>query len=200
MTMIQLYGVSGKPINLWQKLMVLCPSLRIDTYEATSPNQTAYGVKPQSPFIFLDTPRGFANNCLKSKLVDHLASDILVLIQPGDVPTAVEAMRLGAHHVLEIDGHTVETVSKQIVKWAAERRTDPNEEYLDATPLPPSFSLEFSSEGIDMSATLDEMERALLAKALEKSMGNKAQAARLLGLNRTTFVEKLKRIKNDQDS
>ena len=47
--------------------------------------------------------------------------------------------------------------------------------------------------GIDISATLNDLERDLLARALEQSMGNKAKAARLLGLNRTTFIEKLKR-------
>ena len=193
-----IYGVSGKPVNLWKRLTTCCPTLRIDVYETTNPTQTTYGIKPQSPFIFLDTPRGFAHKCLESKVVDHLASDILVLIQPGDVPSAVEAMRLGAHHVLEIDGHTVDQVATQIESWAIDRKTNLTRSYdgLDTTPLPSSFGLDFSSEGIDMSATLDDMERALLIKALEKSMGNKAQAARLLGLNRTTFVEKLKRLKD----
>lgn len=60
---------------------------------------------------------------------------------------------------------------------------------------PPSmhFGLDVPSEGIDMTDTLDKLERTLLSSALKKAEGNKAQAARLLGINRTTLVEKLKR-------
>ena len=48
-------------------------------------------------------------------------------------------------------------------------------------------------EGVDLRGTLEAMERSLIRQALRRSEGNKAQAAGLLGLNRTTLVEKLKR-------
>ncbi len=48
-------------------------------------------------------------------------------------------------------------------------------------------------EGLSLRDTIDELERDLIRQALTRSEGNKAQAANLLGLNRTTLVEKLKR-------
>ncbi len=51
------------------------------------------------------------------------------------------------------------------------------------------------SEGMDMADTLGRLEVQLVSQALKKSEGNKAKAARLLGLNRTTLVEKIKRLK-----
>ena len=61
-------------------------------------------------------------------------------------------------------------------------------------PPPPQVGLYVPSEGMDMAEALSKLESTLLKQALDKSGGNKAQAARLLGLNRTTLVEKLKRL------
>jgi len=40
---------------------------------------------------------------------------------------------------------------------------------------------------------LDMVQRSLIQQALDRTDGNKARAAKLLGLNRTTLVEKMKR-------
>ena len=47
---------------------------------------------------------------------------------------------------------------------------------------------------IDLPAVLAELEDRLILQALEQSGGNKSQAARNLGLNRTTLIEKLRRM------
>lgn len=60
---------------------------------------------------------------------------------------------------------------------------------------PGSVNLELTMRGMDMVAAITEIERKLIAQALVLSGGVKAQAAALLGLNRTTLVEKLKRLK-----
>ena len=49
-------------------------------------------------------------------------------------------------------------------------------------------------EGLDLDAFIAEVERELIQLSLERTGGNKGQAARLLNLKRTTLVEKLKRI------
>lgn len=49
-------------------------------------------------------------------------------------------------------------------------------------------------EGIDFSAVVSQLERELLLRCLEKTGGNKRQAARLLNLSRTTFIDKLQRL------
>jgi DNA-binding NtrC family response regulator len=57
------------------------------------------------------------------------------------------------------------------------------------------------AEGIDLYAALAELEDRLINEALERSGGNKNQAAKILKLNRTTLVEKLKkRAKADTES
>ena len=48
-------------------------------------------------------------------------------------------------------------------------------------------------DGIALDAVLRETEDRLIDQALEQSGGNKARAAQLLGINRTTLIEKLKR-------
>lgn len=52
---------------------------------------------------------------------------------------------------------------------------------------------ELAEEGIDLKKTLDDLENKLILEALQKSNGVRAKAAQLLGLNRTTLVEKLKK-------
>jgi two-component system response regulator AtoC len=49
-------------------------------------------------------------------------------------------------------------------------------------------------EGLDFSAIMTQLERELLVRSLEKTGGNKRQAARLLNLSRTTFLDKLQRL------
>jgi len=48
--------------------------------------------------------------------------------------------------------------------------------------------------GIDLKKMVDEFEAGLIRKALDRSEGNKNRAAQLLKLNRTTLIEKLKKI------
>ena len=48
--------------------------------------------------------------------------------------------------------------------------------------------------GVSFDTVVTEVERDLLLKSLRKTGGNKMQAARLLNMKRTTFVEKLKRL------
>jgi sigma-54 specific flagellar transcriptional regulator A len=47
--------------------------------------------------------------------------------------------------------------------------------------------------GLDLRAYLENLERRLITQALESAGGTVAQAARLLGLRRTTLVEKLRK-------
>jgi len=51
--------------------------------------------------------------------------------------------------------------------------------------------------GIDFTEFIRKIERDLISQSLERTGGNKGQAARLLNLKRTTLVEKLKRFKEE---
>ena len=52
---------------------------------------------------------------------------------------------------------------------------------------------ELPAGGMDLRAYLEHLERGLICQALEAANGTVAQAARLLGLRRTTLVEKLRK-------
>jgi len=71
---------------------------------------------------------------------------------------------------------------------------------LDEAPLPEGEpeeelpALELPPGGLNLKHALEQIERRLIAQALEQAGGVKAQAASLLGLNRTTLVQKLKKL------
>ncbi len=54
-------------------------------------------------------------------------------------------------------------------------------------------SVSLPEDGLDFNDAVNEFENELILQALQRTAGNKNKAATLLGLNRTTLVEKLKR-------
>ena len=60
--------------------------------------------------------------------------------------------------------------------------------------------LEISDEGICLNSAVTEFEKALIVQSLEKTKWVKNKAAKLLQLNRTTLVEKIKRHRIQQCS
>jgi transcriptional regulator with GAF, ATPase, and Fis domain len=59
--------------------------------------------------------------------------------------------------------------------------------------IEPSTTIEISDEGICLNSAVTEFEKALILQSLEKTKWVKNKAAKLLHLNRTTLVEKIKR-------
>ena len=57
----------------------------------------------------------------------------------------------------------------------------------------PPTMIEISDEGICLNSAVTEFEKALILQSLEKTKWVKNKAAKLLHLNRTTLVEKIKR-------
>jgi DNA-binding NtrC family response regulator len=62
-----------------------------------------------------------------------------------------------------------------------------------ATPASGTEIPELPKDGTDLRAMLEAVEDRMIGEALERTGGNKNRAAELLGLNRTTLVEKLRR-------
>jgi len=63
-----------------------------------------------------------------------------------------------------------------------------------ATPATGATAVpDFPETGADLKTILDAVEEKMIGEALMRSGGNKNRAAELLGLNRTTLVEKLRR-------
>ena len=74
---------------------------------------------------------------------------------------------------------------------------------IELTDLPPDLqstaddvarpALDLPEHGVDLSELVARIEQDMIARALARTANNKGAAARLLGLKRTTLVEKLKR-------
>lgn len=58
--------------------------------------------------------------------------------------------------------------------------------------VPAAFG-QLPSEGLDLVAFIESLENDLIRQALERTGNNRNQAAKLLGLNRTTLVERIKK-------
>jgi DNA-binding NtrC family response regulator len=69
-----------------------------------------------------------------------------------------------------------------------------------AEAAPVSFVPRLSDDGVDLPSLVGEFERQLIDQALARTDGNRGAAARLLGLKRTTLVEKLKRLGRDLEA
>jgi len=66
----------------------------------------------------------------------------------------------------------------------------------DAFAAPPAtaFGMDLPAEGLDLNQVVSDMEKTLMLQSLAITRGNKKRAADLLGLKRTTFLEKMKRL------
>ncbi|MFN8057727.1 MAG: helix-turn-helix domain-containing protein [Vicinamibacterales bacterium] len=67
-----------------------------------------------------------------------------------------------------------------------------------ASLLLPTVSI--PDEGINFTSVVSQLERELILRCLEKTGGNKRQAARLLNLSRTTLIDKLHRLNLDMEA
>lgn len=121
------------------------------------------------------------------------ASDLLrSYVWPGnvrEVENVVERMI-----ILNESGEIgVEDLPQRIV---AGRGNGPKLHLVPAVTPPEDISaqMQWTESGVDLNGILEEMEKKLIVQALRQSGGVKKKAAVLLGLNRTTFLEKVKKM------
>ena len=69
----------------------------------------------------------------------------------------------------------------------------PDEIRKDSQPMPPD-AVVLSEDGVELERLVAQFEHTLIKRALERTVGNKRQAADLLHIKRTTLIEKLKRL------
>jgi len=62
---------------------------------------------------------------------------------------------------------------------------------------PPAIDVSLPDDGLDLQQYVQGVERELIRQSLERTGGNKRQAAQLLNIKRTTLVEKVKRLALD---
>jgi DNA-binding NtrC family response regulator len=140
--------------------------------------------------------------------------------RPDDIPLLV-------HHFLEIasqnQGGRVEDIAQEALELLCAHAWPGNVRELEnlmerlvilgsgaeiqASDLPPPFRQPSASSasaprippaGLSFRSTVDDFEANLILQALEQTQWNKNRAAQLLGLNRTTLLEKIKKKGLDQ--
>lgn len=99
----------------------------------------------------------------------------------------IELTDLPAEIIADINANAAETASTNQV--GATRSMAPSE-----IMQPANFS-QLPFEGINLAEFIETLENDYIRQALERTKNNKNQAAKLLGLNRTTLVERIKKRK-----
>jgi transcriptional regulator with GAF, ATPase, and Fis domain len=94
------------------------------------------------------------------------------IVQPADLPEKVRKGN-GAAVTLHTDD---------------EKLIIPDDTAVYAAP-----AIDIPDSGIDLNKLMEDFENRLIMEALKKSEGNKARAAEMLGIKRTTLIEKLKK-------
>ena len=69
-------------------------------------------------------------------------------------------------------------VAEIVVEFHKGRRSPPTNHTADGSPL-----MNLPPEGIDLEKVVSDFERALILKALERTSGNRTEAARVLGVS-----------------
>src|SRR5215467_7251762 len=114
------------------------------------------------------------------------------------VTVSQEAMRRLMSYAWPGNVRQLENATERAVAFGGSRgqieSADLPPEVAGAEPPAVSGSLSLPEEGVDLDAFVARIERELIQRSLERTGGNKGQAAKLLNLKRTTLVEKLKRL------
>jgi DNA-binding NtrC family response regulator len=135
-------------------------------------------------------------------LVQHFLEKARTAAAPGGARQALtvsqEAMRrLMAYHWPGNVRQLENAIERAVAFSGGRSQIDvldlPSELQHSREPALPS-AVALPEEGLDFDTFISNIERQLIRLSLDRSGGNKGQAARLLNLKRTTLVEKLKRL------
>ena len=128
---------------------------------------------------------------LVKHFLDKFAAGTPMLVSQG-------AMRLMMAYSWPGNVRQLENAIERAVALSAGRET------IDVADLPPEVQaipqatatpfVEFPDDGLNMPAYLAAIEKDLIQRALDRTRGNRNRAADLLGIKRTTLVEKLRRL------
>jgi DNA-binding NtrC family response regulator len=112
-----------------------------------------------------------------------LGQAALRLLMDYPWPGNIRQLENAIEHAVAISGHSREIEPSMLPE---DIRTPGRSAMLAPVTIP--------DEGLDFTAVMTQLERELITRGLEKTGGNKRQAARLLNLSRTTLIDKLQRL------
>lgn len=104
---------------------------------------------------------------------------------PGAQPYLPGPIAVSAPAPVFVPEHVEPCVASSVLEAAAEAAVE--------VPAPANCE-DATDDSLDLKAALKDKERELIEVALARTGGNRTEAAALLGLNRTTLVEKLRKV------
>jgi DNA-binding NtrC family response regulator len=121
-------------------------------------------------------------NARERKAVPGFAPEVLDRLTDHDWPGNVRELENLVERLVVVAGNR-EVMLKDL----------PGHLRLELVDLDDDRQLDLPTAGVDLRLLLSQLEDRLIGQALARSGGNKNRAAELLGMNRTTLVEKLRR-------
>ncbi|HXG56482.1 MAG TPA: sigma-54 dependent transcriptional regulator [Vicinamibacterales bacterium] len=131
-------------------------------------------------------------------LVQHFLEKVAAAGERGPITMSQEAMRhLMAYHwpgnIRQLE-NAVERAMAFSMGRAQIELTDLSPDIRNQPAAAEDSQIWFPEEGLDFDRYIEAVELSLIRRSLERTQGNKRQAAKLLNLKRTTLIEKLKRL------
>jgi len=135
-------------------------------------------------------------------LVQHFVQRLAADLGRSPATLSQEAMRrLMAYH-WPGNVRQLENVIERAIAFSQGRpQIDAQDLTTEVQPAPAASTTAdvlFPDEGLDFEGYISGVELSLIKQSLERTQGNKRQAAKLLKLKRTTLIEKLKRLEPRQ--
>jgi transcriptional regulator with GAF, ATPase, and Fis domain len=112
-----------------------------------------------------------------------IRQDALRVLMDYSWPGNIRQFENAIEHAVAMSGTATELTAAMLPEELRELRT--------GGMLPPMV---IPDEGLNFASMVSQLERELILGCLEKTGGNKRQAARLLQLSRTTLIDKLQRL------
>lgn len=136
---------------------------------------------------------GFDDSCVAALEGHHWPGNVRELA--NTIERAVVMKREGM--LSRADLHLFGRRSRQLTPVAMPARlATPQARATTAPPPPAAPGPQEREESLNLRVAMDDIERKLIERALERTGGNRTEAAALLGLNRTTLSEKLSKLRS----
>ncbi len=120
----------------------------------------------------------------KNRQISGIATDALQALCDYPWPGNIRELENLMERLVIIKGSGTITLGDLPEKFLGDRQP---------VTRPPVKSVALPATGINFNDVIEEFENSLIMDALEKTQGNKKEAAELLNLKRTTLIEKLKK-------